>query len=92
MKIFKYVLEVTGAQEISIPGFVKVLSVAVQRNELVLYALVGSGDQGADSKIEVTIIGTGHEFLAMTTDWDFHGSHVMWSGSLVWHVWSRYKQ
>ncbi len=92
MRIFKCSLEVTGVQEIIIPRFVKVLSVALQYNVLVLYALVGSGDREANSTIEVTIIGTGHEFLAMTTDWEFQGTHLQAGGSLVWHVWTRYKQ
>ncbi len=89
MKIFKYTLETTGLQTFIIPDFMKVLSVAVQNNELVLYAFVDPEDQGRDTKIEISIIGTEHEFLPMTTDWHFRGSHVLWDGKLVWHVWTR---
>ena len=86
MKIYKYNLEITDSQKIYITGLVKILSVMVQYEKLVLYALI---EPGALTEISVTIIiaGTGHEIFPNSC-WRFLGTHKMANGQLMWHVWN----
>ena len=88
MKIYKYELQIIDTQTIEIDGFEGVLSVAVQQNALVLYAVTNERLQRA-KKVEVCIVGTGNDFGFDTREWCFRGTHVTWAGKLVWHVWTK---
>lgn len=87
MVIHKYELEITDFQRLAIIGAVRVLSVAVQRNELVIY-VVKNKKNLTKHFIEVKIVGTGNEHT-IEVDWDFRGSHLVNNGTYVWHVWTR---
>lgn len=79
-RIFKYPLEITDTQEISMPAGAKILSVANQRGMLCLWALCDPKAKRDSRTIE--IVGTGNP-------WDdrdsvFIGSVVI--EPFVWHV------
>ncbi len=89
MRIFKYPIDVVESQIIEIPNLVQVVSVAVQYNQLVLYAIVD--DKSTNLKeVSVRIIGTGHDCDPIPPGWTFRGTHLQGEGSLVWHVWTKY--
>ena len=87
MKIYKYPLNYQPIQTITIPYCAAPLSVAVQYNELVLYAMVDT-EKHHTTEVQVKIIGTGHEFAYPKATEDFQGTFVMHGGRLVWHVWT----
>lgn len=87
MKIFKFALAITDHQTLAIKGFQKVLSIAVQNDSLVLYAIVNPDDESVTT-IPVLIHGTGHSFSLTAVDcWQFMGTYMTCGDSLVWHVW-----
>lgn len=88
MQIYKYELKITDHQIINIARCIKVLSVANQNNALVMYCLIAD-EEDIIGEIEVCIIGTGNHFEPLDTSWNFRGTHVMWAGKLVWHVWTK---
>lgn len=85
MKIFKYPLEITDEQEVTLPYNSKILSCQMQNELLQLCALV---DETTDVFVEkiIRIIGTGNpiddydptNFKFISTVQDTHG--------LVWHI------
>ncbi len=85
--VFKYVLTVADRQQVTVPGFVELLSVVVQYDNLVLYARVDQSREHAGC-INVLITGTGHNIDQELVNWRFMGSHLMMGGRLVWHVWT----
>lgn len=85
-RVFKYKLEIESQQSLDITGLVDVLSVAVQRDELVLYAITNSDDTRV-CVVEILLRGTGHDIGQEIAGWTFLGSHLMAGGRLVWHVW-----
>lgn len=85
--IHKFQISLCDGITIPITGLVRVLSVAVQRDNLVLYAIVRLGDK-AVTTVPVMIKGTGHPFdLLAEESWEFMGTHVTRGGDLIWHVW-----
>lgn len=85
--IHKFQISLCDGITIDIPGLIKVLSVAVQWDDLVMYALVQPDDKTVTT-IPVLIKGTGHVFdLLIEESWEFMGTHVTRGGDLVWHVW-----
>ena len=89
MKIFKYPLDITGSQIIEISNLVQVVSVGIQCNQLVIYAIVDNKPTN-HKEVSVRIIGTGHDFDPIPSRWTFRGNHLQDGGSLVWHVWTKY--
>ncbi len=87
MTIHKFQIEFTG-ELIQIPGFVKVVSITTQRDDLVLYAIVDDLDKRITT-IEVCILGTGNPLDAkvLLDEWVFTGTHSQYAGGLMWHVW-----
>ena len=86
--IYKYPLGMFNEQELEIKGLVEILSVAVQRDKLVLYSLVDTEDF-KKTQIDVVIRGTGHNY-ELNTGWNFLGTHLTQNGMLVWHIWWNY--
>jgi hypothetical protein len=86
--IYKYPLRALPLEQISIPGLDKILSIGVQDNQIVLYAIV---DQNvADvSVVEVFIFGTGHQLLNLNS-LVFLGTANLLNGKFMFHVF--YKQ
>lgn len=83
MRIWKYLLGVTDEQVIYIPSGAKMLSAQVQREEVVLWALV---DETADLKPHtIQIIGTGNPIFV-----DKIGEYVdtvqIRDGALAFHI------
>ena len=83
-RIFKYPLPVKDLVFLDLPGGAKVLSVAEQANEIVLYALVDDEMQSAERQA-FRIVGTGHpceDVPPMT----FLGTVKLYGGTLMFHV------
>ena len=59
-KIFKYPIEITDEQALILPLGAKILSAIVQRDELVVYALVEPIVE-FKKHVEIRIVGTGHD-------------------------------
>lgn len=89
MKIYKHSLDITKSQIIKIPNLVRIISVVVQYDQLALYAIVGNNETPR-TEVEVTILGTGCEFKPIPKGWIFRGTHLMHTGLLEWHVWTKY--
>ncbi len=86
LTIFKYPLAIVDQQKRTIPGLKRILSVAEQRRQLVLYALVGKSDTvNRPVDVDILIIGTGHP-IATVTGFDFLGTVKMFGGELMWHI------
>lgn len=88
--IYKYEI-VLGVKDhhIDIKGFIKVLSVVVQHNKLMLYAIVDP-DNSTISRLPVYVKGTGWvltDDIWCTQSIMFAGSFVVCNGDYVWHVW-----
>ena len=85
--IHKFPISLCDGITIKVPGLIRVLSVAVQRDRLVMYALVRPDDD-VTTTIPIRIKGTGHVFdLRAEESWEFMGTHVIQGGDLIWHVW-----
>lgn len=83
--IWKYTMK-THNPTFKIPKGFKVLSIANQYNEIVLYCLVDSNSVEYET-VEFEAIGTGWE--AYDTYFDnkeFIGTVVTHEGSLIWHI------
>jgi hypothetical protein len=62
IKIYKYFIHI-GQQTLSVPGFLKALSVREQRGFMILYCLVDAKSHSMVS-VEVLVLGTGHDASA----------------------------
>jgi len=82
--IFKYTLEILDVQRLDIPTGSKILSVAEQYGNIVLYALVDDARGGLDS-FEIFIRGTGHPFGDID-NCEFLGTVKLDEGRLMFHV------
>jgi len=82
MKIFKYVLKLTDIQIVNMPTYAKCLSVEIQNNALMLWALVDENLTPTPRKI--AIYGTGNPIEPHPGD--FIATVQTNGGSLVWHV------
>lgn len=85
-RIFKYELEVRDEQYIPLSPRASVLSVQVQRDKLVLWALVDVHAIRNDDRRLVYVIGTGNPIRPTLEGMEFAGTAQMFEGSLVWHV------
>ena len=83
MKIFKYTLELTEEQTITLPEPGWILSVINQYDKLVLYAVIKPEEKEISRTIK--IVGTGEEFLDIDI-YEFINTVSMDDGRLIWHV------
>lgn len=82
MKVFKYPLEVTDRQHITMPIGAEILSVQAQNGNLCLWAKV---DPAAQSEVRTFhVSGTGHDLP--NDAGKYVGTAQMLGGALVWHV------
>jgi len=81
MRIYKYVLKAKDEQVIKIKGLAKVLSVAEQDNNIVLYAQVD--DNPHEYALAVDIVGTGHEYAFQK---EFLGTVKLHDGAIMFHI------
>ena len=80
--IWKYQLEVTDTQEISIPCNSKILSVQTQRNKPVMWVLIDPDTEKFTKKFR--IYGTDHPIE--TNDLIYIGTFQLDEGSFIGHV------
>lgn len=81
--IYKYPLNLTDEQIVSMPVGSKILSVQVQREQICLWAQVDTSPSGPAELRSIQIIGTGHPVE------DFSASHFIGTvqlGRLVFHI------
>lgn len=84
--VWKYTLQAVEHQEIHIPYEAKILSVQAQHNEIVLYALVRTGEP-LKERLEVAVYGTGHDIpSAIAEKYTFLGTVPLANGNLMFHV------
>lgn len=81
MEIWKFELRLIGSQMIPIPADAEILSVAVQRGNICVWALVDPDRPALIRKIEV--IGTGHP-METGVSRKFIGTVI--AEPFVWHV------
>ena len=83
-KIFKYPLSITDHQVVAMRKDAIILSVAVQREKICLWAMVIPDAPLVDRHIR--IVGTGHGFNVPSEGIEYHGTVLMHRDYLVWHV------
>ena len=83
-RVFKYPLEQMDGQKVALPVGAEILSVQVQHETIVLYALVDDLEQGFEKRA-FRIAGTGH-LLEGTDRMKFLGTVQLRAGNLVFHV------
>ena len=83
MKIYKYVLPLSGSFTMELPIDSHILSFQTQHDELTIWAVVWPNSSTEERRF--SIIGTGDEF-----DFDlvtkYIGTTQMHNGNLVWHL------
>ena len=82
--IFKYPLLVDDNQTVILPTGARVLSVAEQRGNIVLYALIDD-EEKAQSVYTIRIRGTGH-YAGELDPCRFLGTINQHDGQFMWHV------
>lgn len=83
MVIWKYLLEVTDVQHISMPQGAQILSVQTQVGQPTLWALVNKKLPHAPRRI--ITVGTGNPFPSVVGE-KFIGTYQLHDGALVFHV------
>lgn len=83
--IYKYNLEVQDEQELLLPTGAKILSVANQRETIVLYALVDK-EIKTEEVFKFVVRGTGHPVDFQIDDYTFLGTVKLMNGSFMFHV------
>lgn len=83
--IWKFPLDITDLQPVRMPQGAQILSVQMQYDRLVLWAVVDPEAKGELRTIE--IIGTGN--LVNPASRQFIGTVQMNGGLLVWHIFER---
>ena len=83
--IHKFEIVFNDRSTIHIPGFIKVLSVVEQYDDIVLYAEVNTEDT-VRYKIDIAIAGTGHNIEKLDSDFKFYNTIKTENGKLMWHV------
>jgi hypothetical protein len=82
--IWKYVLQVTDYQTVSVPRDRKVLTAQVQNGQVCLWVLVDPREE--QTPLKVWIHGTGHPVGDAATKGRFVASVQLAGGALVFHV------
>ena len=82
--IYKYPLEITDIQYINIPESYEILSVKVQNDIPVLYAIVE--DSRESRSVGIVMKGTGHPFNENVGVEDFVGTININQGNLMFHI------
>ena len=84
--VWKFPLSVADVQNVRMPKNSEVLSVAVQADQLCIWALVEL-DQEAEEIHTIATLGTGHTRTDLSgSDVGFIGTVLLAGGSLVFHV------
>lgn len=85
-KIFKYEIEQTDEQVLSLPKGAKILSIIEQYNKPVIYAIVDPNEKEIDNYNVVTL-GTGFDvyFELPRPSYKFLGTLSFMGGNLIFH-------
>lgn len=86
-RILKYTLDIVDYQELTLSENSKILSVANQRDNIVLYALT---DELTTCTYSIIMHGTGHPADDVIGA-QFIGTVSLYNGSLMFHVFARRK-
>lgn len=84
MKIWKFILEITDAQQVQMPKNAKILSAQLQHGKLCVWALCDEEAELATRKFNV--YGTGHKLPENAHIGEFVATFQMAAGSLVFHL------
>jgi len=84
-RILKYTLDIVDYQELTLSENSKILSVANQRDNIVLYALT---DELTTCTYAIIMHGTGHPADDVVGT-QFIGTVSLYNGSLMFHVFAR---
>lgn len=88
MVIWKFELQITDLQEVTMPDGAELLSVANQNGSLCLWAMVDPDPYKEKRHRYIEIIGTGNPILVdVAIDRKFIGTAVV--SPFVWHVFER---
>jgi len=82
-KVYKYRLDVTDEQFIELPKGAEILSVAEQRDDVVLYVLIDTTVTETEPRT-IYVHGTGHNVFGENLR--FIGTVKLYEGSLMFHV------
>jgi len=91
--IWKYPLEVTDVQEITMPVESEILSVHFQHGQLTLWTQVKLEDLAATTELRtrtIYIFGTGNPWPTDTPKLFFIGTALDPNMPLVWHIYEEY--
>lgn len=83
--IYKYPLEVTDKQSLTLPDGAKILSVQMQGESLCLWAMVSPTIQAIETRT-FWIYGTGHDVTLAPEHLNFLATVQMRGGTLIFHV------
>jgi hypothetical protein len=89
MKIFKYILKAEDKQVLTLPLPAKILSVAEQFQNIVLYAMVYPDCRQGSVDRTIYIVGTGHDAEHLY-DKTFIGTVKLAEGALMFHIFTDY--
>jgi len=85
LRIYKFPIEITDIQTLSIKGYNRCLSVIEQNDKLVIYAYVDIDNEN-EKQVEIAVIGTGNSITGeIMFNWTFLGT-VQTKIGFVWHV------
>ncbi len=82
-KIFKYELQVTDSQTITMPKGAQIISAQVQNNKPVLWDIVD--EFAKDDYTIINMVGTGHE-IKFDHGYTFLSTIQLHGGMLVFHI------
>jgi hypothetical protein len=85
MTTWKFPLDTTDVQTVSMPKGAKVLSVQMQFDRITAWALVDNAEL-VSQPVRFHVIGTGYPLPDYTDAWQFIGTVQMLDGSLIFHV------
>lgn len=81
--IYKYPLQLTGSQMLTLPSSARFLSVQLQGDQLCLWAEVNTGIGGVKDTV-ISIVGTGHVIPPGAV----HYLGTVQQDQFVWHVYA----
>ena len=85
-RIYKYPLETTDVQTVSMPIGAKILTVQTQNEKPCIWASVNP--EAPTEKRNIEIYGTGHE-IHNEADLTYIGTYQMLDGELIFHAFER---
>lgn len=85
LKIYKYAIEITDSPKVEMPVGAEVISVGVQNHGICIWAIVDPHTNSTELR-EFQLRGTGHPLDFPSSQMRFIGTVVLYSESLVFHL------